>query len=236
MTSQLKQFNFPNLKRNLASLFIVISLVVIPNSVAFADYGIQTKTSKCVSSAVPDSACTPGAIFAVNKSTICVSGYTKKVRDVSTAIKKQVFKEYGISWNLRSNYEVDHLISLELGGSNDISNLWPESYKIKNGATSKDQFENYLHKQVCNGSMTLSEAQRQISTNWMTNYAILSGSPKTSTSTSNTSTTQTSDPAVKKSTSGICHQKGTTYYTRTLTFTPYNSIKECLNSGGRLPN
>lgn len=225
------------MRRNFASLFLIITILVIPSLVAFADYGIQTKTSNCTASALPDSACTPGSVFAVDKSIICVSGYTKKVRDVSTTIKKKVFKEYGISWNLRSNYEVDHLISLELGGSNDISNLWPESYKIKNGAVSKDQFENYLHKQVCNGSMTLNEAQRQISSNWMTYYAILSGSPKVSTSTPTTLVTPTkiNDPAVKKSTSGICHQKGTTYYSKTLTFTPYNSIKECLNSGGRLP-
>ncbi|MGI6348262.1 MAG: thermonuclease family protein [Patescibacteria group bacterium] len=42
-------------------------------------------------------------------------------------------------------------------------------------------------------------------------------------------------PQVKKSSTGICHEKGTTYYERTKNFTPYDSIEECLNSGGRLP-
>lgn len=44
-----------------------------------------------------------------------------------------------------------------------------------------------------------------------------------------------SNPPVKKSQSGICHPKGGTYYSRTKNFTPYNSMKECLQSGGRAP-
>lgn len=40
---------------------------------------------------------------------------------------------------------------------------------------------------------------------------------------------------VKKSSSGICHAPGTTYYARTKNFTPYSSLQACLNSGGRLP-
>ncbi len=40
---------------------------------------------------------------------------------------------------------------------------------------------------------------------------------------------------VKKSTSSICHAPGTTYYAKTKNFVPYNTVDECLNSGGRLP-
>lgn len=43
------------------------------------------------------------------------------------------------------------------------------------------------------------------------------------------------DPAVKKSDTGICHQEGTNYYKNTKNFTPYDSMDDCLNSGGRLP-
>ena len=67
---------------------------------------------------------------------------------------------------------MDHIISLELGGSNDISNLYPESYKISNGARVKDVLENYLHKQVCKGSMTIQEAQKEISSNWLKYYTL----------------------------------------------------------------
>lgn len=39
----------------------------------------------------------------------------------------------------------------------------------------------------------------------------------------------------KLSRTGICHAPGTTYYNRTLYYTTYNTLNECLNSGGRLP-
>ena len=44
-----------------------------------------------------------------------------------------------------------------------------------------------------------------------------------------------SAPAVKKSTTGICHAAGSTYSGRTLNFTPFATMDECIKSGGRLP-
>jgi hypothetical protein len=40
---------------------------------------------------------------------------------------------------------------------------------------------------------------------------------------------------VKKSSSGICHDKKSQYYVKTKKFKPYKTLKECLDSGGRLP-
>jgi hypothetical protein len=68
-------------------------------------------------------------------------------------------------------HELDHLISLELGGSpTDPKNLWPEPYNIQYGAHQKDKVENYLHDQVCLGNITLKDAQYQISHDWITVY------------------------------------------------------------------
>ena len=196
--------------------FLIISPVI-------AKYGVQLKTSKCKANlSLPDSKCTPGAILSTSTVEVCKLGYAKLVRDVSTDTKKAVFKAYGISYDNRNQYEVDHLISLELGGSNDISNLWPASYKIANGSADKNQFGSYLHAQVCAGKMTLSEAQKQISTDWL-KYDKLRKKAVTA------------QPQVKKSVTSICHAKDSLYYSRTLKFTAYNSIKECLASGGRLP-
>ena len=70
-----------------------------------------------------------------------------------------------------ADYEEDHFISLELGGSpTDPRNLWPEPYGPKPGAREKDAVENYLHKQVCSGAMTLAQAQRAITTDWYKVY------------------------------------------------------------------
>lgn len=124
---------------------------------------------------LPDTNCTPGVInLDVNQkniySTICVSGYTKTIRPSASytdKLKIQQIKEYGYADTNTSDYEEDHVISLELGGSpSDPKNLWPEPHPSLN---EKDKVENYLHKQVCNGIIRLSQAQNEIAQNW---YAI----------------------------------------------------------------
>jgi len=135
-------------------------------------FGVQTKTSGCVASGgLPDSACTPGAIFPdATKDKICQSGYATSVRNVPTSEKDAVYAEYGIASHSPGQYEVDHLVSLELGGSNDISNLWPELASPTPGFHQKDQVENYLHDQVCSGAIPLATAQQEIATNWLAVY------------------------------------------------------------------
>ena len=45
-----------------------------------------------------------------------------------------------------------------------------------------------------------------------------------------------SDPPVKMSVSGICHQKGkSSYYAQTRKFTAYGTLDECFKAGGRMP-
>ncbi len=157
------------------SVFALAALMLAASALpSLAAYGVQTKTSQCVGNQVlPDSGCTPGAVLTTNTATVCTVGYTKTVRNVPLSESKQVFAEYGIAYKLHANYEVDHLISLELGGSNAIANLWPESSLIANGSLIKDKFENYLHTQVCSGKMSLSDAQAEISSNWLKYYSAM---------------------------------------------------------------
>ncbi len=140
-------------------------------------FGVQTKTSGCQAhDALPDSACTPGAIIAsatVNQ--ICTSGYASSVRNVPTSEKNQAYAEYDIASHYTGQYEVDHLVSLELGGSNDIANLWPELASPTPGFHQKDQVENYLHDQVCSGNIDLAKAQMEIATNWLAVFNQMNG-------------------------------------------------------------
>jgi hypothetical protein len=119
----------------------------------------------------PDPKLTPGAVDpAATVKKICTSGYTAKVRYVTPAVKKQVFAEYGIDPK-SDKFEVDHLISLELGGSNDIKNLWPQSYTTTPyNAHIKDHLEDTLHSMVCKGEIDLATAQKEISTDWIAAY------------------------------------------------------------------
>jgi len=133
---------------------------------------LPTKTSQCVATAgIEDKACTPGAVIAsATKAQICKPGYSSSVRNVPESEKNQVYAAYGIATHTTGQYEVDHLISLELGGSNDISNLWPELANPTPGFHQKDQVENYLHKQVCDGKLSLKQAQQEIATDWLRVY------------------------------------------------------------------
>lgn len=81
------------------------------------------------SSILPDPKLTPGDSFAITSQDLCVPGYTKKVRNVPAVMKREVYEEYGVILHGSGDYGVDHLIPLELGGSNSIKNLWPESYR-----------------------------------------------------------------------------------------------------------
>ncbi len=141
-------------------------------------FGVRTKTSGCQArGALPDPDCTPGAIFAdATTDKICQSGYASSVRNVPTSEKDQVYAEYGIASHYPGQYEVDHLVSLELGGSNDISNLWPEAASPTPGFHQKDKVENYLHDQVCSGKIALHDAQVEIATNWLQIYQQMGGS------------------------------------------------------------
>jgi hypothetical protein len=140
-----------------------------------AKIGERTKTSGCVSvNGLPDSACTPGAILPdATKDQICVSGYSSKVRNVPDSVKNAVYAEYGIASHTPGQYEVDHLISLELGGSNDIANLWPEPAEPRPGFHEKDKVENYEHEQVCSGAVSLQQAQIDIATDWFKIYKLI---------------------------------------------------------------
>ncbi|HKV59835.1 MAG TPA: HNH endonuclease [Ktedonobacteraceae bacterium] len=137
-----------------------------------ATLGKQTKTSGCVAhGGLPDSACTPGAIFPnATVQQICTPGYASSVRNVPFSEADQVYAEYGIYHHYSGEFEDDHLVPLELGGSNDIANLWPEAANPTPGFHQKDQVENYLHDQVCSGAMSLKGAQTEIATNWIAVY------------------------------------------------------------------
>lgn len=154
------------------------------NNTSTADFGHPTKTSNChVQGPLQDQQCTPGAIISsATTSQICTPGYAKSVRNVPISEKNQAYAEYNITHHRTGQYEVDHLVSLELGGSNDISNLWPEAASPKPSFHEKDKVENYLHDQVCSGKISLRTAQNEIATNWLNVYQHM---PKGSYSSSN---------------------------------------------------
>ena len=133
----------------------------------------------------PDPVLTPGALNpAVTQttigSTICVSGWTATIRPPSSytgALKIEQIAQYGYTDTSTSDYEEDHLISLELGGApTDPRNLWPEPYTVSlsdgrpTGAHTKDGLETKLKNEVCSGAILLATAQAEIGDHWVHAY------------------------------------------------------------------
>ena len=136
----------------------------------------RTKESPCqINGPLPDHACTPGAVFPnATAEQICVSGYTKTVRNVPISLKKKIYRDYDIAYPPPTgSYEADHLIPLELGGNNDIANLFPEAAQPVPGFHEKDIVENYLHQKVCADRIGLAPAQVQIANDWLAVYNTL---------------------------------------------------------------
>jgi hypothetical protein len=129
---------------------------------------------------LPDAVATPGAVNALVTqgnihSTICVPGWTKTIRPPASYTNKlkaaQLAAGAYASPQEPRTFEEDHLISLEIGGHpTDPRNLWPQPWDGKYGAHRKDQLENFLHRAVCAGTITLADAQAAVATNWIAAY------------------------------------------------------------------
>jgi hypothetical protein len=136
----------------------------------------RTKTAGCTLGANPDRRCSPGARYSkLTKAVICAQTFrTGPIRNVPEWEKHAVEIEYGLEpKGYGSTLEIDHIVSLELGGSNDIANLYPEKATLPAGAPGfhvKDKLENRLHDLVCDGTMTLRSVQRGIVANWQALY------------------------------------------------------------------
>jgi hypothetical protein len=138
----------------------------------------RTRTSNCALGANPDRACSPGAYYSkLTKSRICDPDFrTGPIRNVPQSEKHAVEVEYGLEPKAYgSALEIDHIVSLELGGSNDIANLFPEKAKAHPGYHAKDKLENKLHDLVCDGTRTLSTVRRQIAKDWEVLYKSVFG-------------------------------------------------------------
>jgi hypothetical protein len=115
----------------------------------------RTQTMNCTLGPNPDRQCSPGAFYRkLTKPVICGKSFrTGTVRFVPQSEKFAVERAYRLPARAYgSTLEIDHIVSLELGGSNDIAILYPERALAHPGYHVKDVLENKLHALVCAGS------------------------------------------------------------------------------------
>ena len=132
--------------------------------------------NRACATSIPDPFLTPGETRSVTMKILCTTS-TSLVRNVPASVRKQVYASYGMPHGNHTGYcavmggcELDHDISLELGGSNGIKNLFPMPYSGSCNARQKDALENKLHFLVCKGTITLQQAQSVIRGDWRPAY------------------------------------------------------------------
>ena len=154
----------------LASLILVLVLMV-------AGYRREIKTgSQQISASLglwpePKTNLTPGATLPITKAEVCAASSERQPPAIPVSLQRRVFAMYGVSGTPSDAYEVDYLITPELGGATDIRNLWPEPYyDTAWNAHVKDQLEERLRQMVCHGDVDLTTAQQDISKDWIAAY------------------------------------------------------------------
>jgi hypothetical protein len=147
----------------------VLALLTLAASPALADTTI-----------VPDPTLTPGAARTTNVGEICSHG-TRELRHWSRERDDRILAEYGLPPGPHPQFEIDHLVPLELGGADEDLNLWPEprrSIESIWSAERKDELENRLRGLVCSGELDVREAQKAIADDWTAAFVKFIGEPR----------------------------------------------------------
>jgi len=148
--------------RPLSLVDLLIALALVAAVVVLFAHGHHRKTDAILADPVrTPGVLNPNATQANIRSTVCRHGWTDTIRpptSYTNALKAKQMRQYRETGSL-SDYQEDHLISLELGGNpTDPRNLWPEPYPR---AAEVDQIENELNGEVCSGQLTLALAQQR---------------------------------------------------------------------------
>jgi hypothetical protein len=162
-----------------AAFFWWLAGALLTTSSVGAQQTHEAQAHGAAAPALPNPAFTPGAIDpAVTpqnlQSTVCVKGYTAKVRPdkkYTNRMKRQQLRQFNYADRNPQNYEQDHLIPLSIGGNpSDPKNLWPQPRAGQWGAEQKNDLEFVVYKMVCNGDISLADAQQRVARNWIEAY------------------------------------------------------------------
>lgn len=120
--------------------------------------------------ALPVPALTPGATVEIDVREVC-DETPRAPQQISAAVRHAVLQAYGMESVPDDEYELDYLITPQLGGAPDARNLWPQRYQARVwNAGVKDQLEDLLPRLVCEGRVDLRTAQREIAADWVAAY------------------------------------------------------------------
>lgn len=112
---------------------------------------------------------TPGAVSIHTAAELCAGARPSRL--VTFETRRQVLRRYRMEQVSADEYELDALITPELGGTTDAANLWPQRYDSPVwNARVKDDLERLLPEMVCRGELDLAVAQQAIASDWVAAY------------------------------------------------------------------
>src|SRR6478672_8793630 len=128
---------------------------------------------------LPSSFQTPGSKGKANDAQICAADFEASVKPIAKWQRDQALERYGKRPEDFTG-ELDHLIPVSLGGTNDPDNLWPLPANKDMGPEQKKELELKLHQLVCEKTLKLKDAQDAIRKDWVKAYnQYVKGGPKT---------------------------------------------------------
>lgn len=153
----------PTMAMAAAIVLAVTSSIYLQSAPATSSFATNHRLS------LPVSSITPGATWEVSLEDLC-SG-VPRVRPITSAMRAEVVHAYGVEDLPQDQYELDYLVTPELGGATDARNLWPQKYAspIWN-ARVKDELERLLPQLVCDHKLDLATAQRDMASDWVAAY------------------------------------------------------------------
>jgi len=119
----------------------------------------------------PKARLTPGETRPITIDEVCRTPQAEVITpNITEETRRGVFAAYGIDAARRGEFEVDYLITPDLGGSESVRNLWPQPYSARWNARVKDRLEQRLHQLVCEDKVDLTTAQHDIAVDWIGAY------------------------------------------------------------------
>jgi hypothetical protein len=122
----------------------------------------------------PDILCTPGSIVQVPSDGLCSETYLQS--EISIPIDEQtilnIYSRYGIVNT--DGWSIQHKIPIILGGSNDITNLYPMTAEPRPGYIERDKAAQKLKQLMCDKKISLEVAQYTIQNTWQASKGLYS--------------------------------------------------------------
>ncbi|MEQ1898711.1 MAG: zf-HC2 domain-containing protein [Vicinamibacterales bacterium] len=130
---------------------------------------VRSGSAAAARSPLPVASLTPGAVASLTAAQLCAG--TRPSRMVTETVRRQVLAGYGMEQTPPDTYELDALVTPELGGTTELANLWPQPYHSPVwNAHVKDALEELFAGAVCADQMPLQQAQQEIAADWVAAY------------------------------------------------------------------